>query len=151
MRGHQVKYGFRDYFKIKAYVGTLAPLRKSYQVEDFNSDNLSYGFHLTTNKIKKLKIGLSYANLSRAPVRYKSTGIFTGNFRLDNPESATQKQLVGLDISSLVSKNIRFNGRLDFNLETEDIQRGEFGGRYFTKNFIFGIYGQRFIRPSKSR
>lgn len=146
--GLQMKYGFRDYFQIKAYVGTLAPLSKSYEIEDFKSDNLSYGFHLTTNKLKKLKIGLSYANLSRVPVRYKSTGIFTGNFRLDNPESATQKQLLGLDLSSMVSKNIRFNGRLDYNLETEKVQRGEFGGRYFMKNFEIGldyIYRMPFI------
>lgn len=146
--GVQVKYGFRDYFQIKAYVGTLAPLRKSYQIEDINSDNLSYGFHLTTNKIKQLKIGLSYANLSRAPVRYKSSGIFTSNFRLDNPESATQRQLLGLDMSSLVSNNIRFNGRLDYNLETAKVQRGEFGGRYFVNNFEIGldyIYRMPFI------
>jgi hypothetical protein len=137
--GLQMKYGFRDYFQIKAYVGTLAPLRKSYEIEDFKSDNLSYGIHLTTNKIKMLKIGLSYANLSRVHVRYKSPGLFTGNFRLDNPESATQKQLIGLDLSGLVSKNIRFNGRLDFNLATQQVQRGEFGGRYFTKNFEAGL------------
>ncbi|UCE07777.1 MAG: hypothetical protein JSW07_07025, partial [bacterium] len=148
MDGLQVKYGFRDYFQLKAYVGTLAPHRKSYEIEDFNSDNLSYGFHLTTNKLKKVKIGLSYANLTRASIRYKSAGIFTGNFRLDNPESATQKQLLGLDMSTLVTKNIRFNGRLDLNLETEKVQRGEFGGRYFTKNFEIGldyIYRMPFI------
>ncbi len=55
---------------------------------------------------------------------------------------------MGLDLSSLVSKNIRFNGRLDYNLETEKVQRGEFGGRYFTKNFEIGldyIYRMPFI------
>ena len=137
--GLQMKYGFRDYFQIKAYVGTLAPLRKSYEIKDFKSDNLSYGVYLTTNKIKMLKIGLSYANLSRIPVRYTSPGLFTGNFRLENPEPATQKQLIGLDLSSLITKNIRFNGRLDFNLETQQVQRGEFGGRYFIKNFEAGL------------
>jgi hypothetical protein len=137
--GLQLKYGFRDYFQFKAYIGTLAPVRTSTEIQDFKSENLSYGFHLTTNKLKLLKIGLSYTNLSREPVRYKTTGLFTGNFRLNNPESATQKQLMGLDMSSLVSKNIRINGRLDFNLLTEKVQRGEFGGRYFTKNFEAGL------------
>lgn len=138
--GMQLQYRLKDYFKIKFYIGTLAPLDKSTEVRDFNSDNLTYGFHLTSTKLKKLRIGLSYAHQSVEPIKYSSPGIFTGTFRLDHPVSAWQKELIGLDIGSQINNKLRLNGRLDFNLAAQNVKRGEFGGRYqFNRNFEIGL------------
>ncbi len=138
--GLQLQYRLKDYFKIKFYVGTLAPTAKSTELRDFNSDNLTYGFHLTSNKLKKIRLGLSYARQSVEPIQYRSSGLFTGSFRLEHPIAAWQKELVGLDVSSQVSSKLRLNGRLDFNVLAENVKRGEFGGRYqIHRNLELGL------------
>jgi len=138
--GLQLQYRLKDYFKIKFYVGTLAPIAKSTEVRNFNSDNLAYGFHLISNKLKKVHIGLSYARQSVEPIQYSSPGRFTDTFRLDHPIAAWQKELIGLDLSSQITSKVRLNGRLDFNLQAENVKRGEFGGRYqFNRNFEIGL------------
>lgn len=138
--GLQLQYRLQDYFKIKFYIGMLAPMAKSTEVRDFNSDNLTYGFHLTSNKLKKVHLGLSYARQSVEPIRYSSPGSFTGTFRLDHPVAALQKELIGLDVGSQINKKLRLNGRLDFNLAAQNVKRGEFGGRYqFSRNFEIGL------------
>ncbi len=129
--GLQVLYHMKDYFKIKMYAGMLAPLRKSDDIEELKTENLSYGFHLTSSKINKLNLGLSFTNLSRPQVKYSSTGLYTGDFRIDYPLPALQKQLLGLDVSSDILPKVRLNGRLDFNLRSDEVKRGEFGARYF--------------------
>ncbi|HEX9972457.1 MAG TPA: hypothetical protein VGD14_10345 [bacterium] len=138
--GLQLQYHLKDYFKIKFYVGTLAPIAKSTEVRDFNGDNLTYGFHLTSAKLKKVHIGLSYARQSVEPIKYSSPGSFTGTFRLDHPVSARQKELIGLDVGSQINNKLRLNGRLDFNLLAQNVKRGEFGGRYqINRNFELGL------------
>ncbi|MDZ7261224.1 MAG: hypothetical protein ONB05_03835 [candidate division KSB1 bacterium] len=135
--GLQVQSHFRDYFQIKFYLGTLAPLEKSLQV---NRDNLTWGFHVTTAKIKKVHLGLSFAHHSIAPIQYSSPGQFTGAFRIDHPIPALQRQLVGLDVSSSINQKLRLNGRLDFNLVEQNVKRGELGGRYkVNRDFEIGL------------
>lgn len=138
--GLQLQYRVKDYFKIKLYIGTLAPLAKSTEIRDFNSDNLTYGFHLTSTKLRKVRLGLSYARQSLEPIQYRSPGLYTGTFRLEHPIAVWQKELIGLDISSQMSSKFRINGRLDFNLQAENVKRGELGGRYqFNRNFEIGL------------
>ena len=57
--GVRLKYRFKDYFNVKFYAGMLAPLQKSTELADFDADNLSWGFHITSAKIKKVRIGIS--------------------------------------------------------------------------------------------
>ncbi|NOY60249.1 MAG: hypothetical protein GXO75_15165 [Calditrichaeota bacterium] len=147
--GVQLKYRVKDYFRIKFYLGTLAPLRKSYQIEDIKTDNISWGFHLTTAKFKNWYFGLSFANQSRMPIKYTSPGRITGTFRLDHPLQALERQLVGLDVSRKIGTRVSFNGRLDYNLLAKNIKRAELGGRYFVNSdFEVGldyIYRMPFI------
>ncbi len=138
--GLQLQYRLKDYLKVKFYIGMLAPLDKSTEIRDFNSDNLTYGFHLTSNKLKKVRVGLSYARQSVEPIQYSSPGSITNTFRLDHPIGAWQKELIGLDFSSQITSKMRFNSRVDFNLQAENVRRGEFGGRYqFNRNFEIGL------------
>ncbi|MBL7093705.1 hypothetical protein ISS22_07000 [candidate division KSB1 bacterium] len=138
--GLQVKYRFKDYFNLKVYAGTLAPLRKSYEMEELNSDNISFGFHLTSAKLKIVRIGISYARFSRTPVRYKTAGIYTSNFRLEHPVSSLQKHLIGLDLKSFITTKLKVQGRLDYNFAMHTIKRGEIGGRYeINKTFEIGL------------
>lgn len=138
--GFQAQYTFRDYFKLKAYAGTLAPLRKSYEVEDMNSDNMSWGFHLTSSKINKLRLGISYAQHSRSSIQYKNAGIYSGTFRLDNPVSSLQRKLIGFDVQSHITQKLKLNGRLDYNLAIHNVKRGQIGGRYScTNKFEIGL------------
>ncbi len=138
--GLQLQYRLKDYFKLKFYIGALAPLEKSAEIRDFKSDNLTFGFHLTTNKLKKVRLGLSYARQSVEAIQYRSPGQFTGSFRLEHPIAAWQKELIGLDVSSQMTAKLRLNGRLDFNLQAENVRRGELGARYqFNRNWEIGV------------
>lgn len=138
--GLQIKYHFRDYFKIKLYAGTLAPLRKSYKLEKLSRDNFTWGVHITTAKLNRVKIGLSFAQHSRAPIKYATPGKYTGTFRMNHPLSNLQKRLLGLDLSAKITQKIRLNGRVDYNLALENVKRAELGNRYIiNKDFEIGL------------
>lgn len=138
--GLQLKYRFKDYFDLKLYGGMLAPLRKSYEIEEFDTENISWGFHITTSKLKRVRAGISYAQMSRVPVEYTSPGIYTSDFRLDHPVTALQKKLIGIDVRGIVTSKFYINGRVDYNFSLDEIKRGEIGGRYrINRNFDIGL------------
>jgi len=138
--GVQANYRFSDFFKLKIYAGKLARISQSLQVNDLNADNLSWGFHLTSSKLRRINLGISYALHSRAPLPYKTPGIYTGNFRLDNPVSVMQNQLLGFDVQGYFTDKLRFHARLDYNLDDETVKRGQGGLRIdINNNFNLGL------------
>jgi hypothetical protein len=138
--GVRLKYRFKDYFNVKFYAGMLAPLQKSTELADFDADNLSWGFHITSTKIKKVRIGISYAAHSRTVLPYKTAGVYSGNYRLEHPISTLQKELIGIDLKGLLSSKFRLNARLDYNFGNHTVRRGQGGVRWVVnKNFDLGL------------
>ena len=138
--GLLAQYRMKDYFNVKFYIGVLAPLQKSSEIDKVTGDNLSWGFHLTSKKLKKTFIGISYAQHSRTPRGYTAPGTYSNNFRLDYPVSPLQRQLIGIDLKHYLSSKINFHGRLDYDLVNNTIKRSEVGGRYhLSQKFEIGL------------
>jgi hypothetical protein len=94
---------------------------------------------LTTTKWKRLSAGLSIAQQSRVAVPYSQAGLFAGVYRLSQPVSALQRQLVGIDLKGIVSSNLRVHSRLDYNFSTSNVKRSELGATYQSSTFDVGV------------
>lgn len=128
--GLQVKYDFKDIFRLKLYGGSLVSRSNFDNDQSFDFDKLSWGFHLTTRKLRKTFIGISFAQKSLTPVKYTTPGVFTEAYRMDNPVDIYQQKLIGLDVSTDLVPKLRINGRFDYSIDAEEVKRSEFGGRY---------------------
>ncbi|MBN2009529.1 hypothetical protein JW960_09320 [candidate division KSB1 bacterium] len=137
--GLQLKYIYQDWASLKVYAGTMAPLRDTFEIGDMNADELSWGFHLTTSKWKRIRAGLSFAQQSRVAVPYSKAGVFSGAYRLDQPVSALQRQLVGIDLKGIVTSNIKVQTRLDYNFSVHEIKRSDIGCTYQSTKFEVGV------------
>ena len=87
-------YRFRPLGTFEGYVGVQVPLDGDYNLAGW--DDRAYGARLTIDRVRDLKLALSFARRNRATLDYDDPGIYTGRL-LELPDE--QEQLYGSDLS----------------------------------------------------
>ena len=135
--GIDVGLRIKDYFKIGGFVGALVPASTDIELGDWNESH-SFGLRVSTNKIAGASVLVSFMQRNRTPFLKDEPGRYTGVvYGFDDVE----QRLVGLDAHRNITGKLSAYGRLDYDLESERVRRGQIELR-LTANDKFSISGE---------
>lgn len=132
----------RSGVRLTLYGGALVPV-DGYETNSL-SDAYLWGIRLRTERLAGVRLSLSYADRQRDPIPYRNAGIysgFTGRF------PAIRRQLLGAEASRRFGPHA-LRGRLDYDLQNEELRRGEVSGRLGLTPTLSVQAGWRQRRPS---